>query len=211
MLEWLVAFPGLVDDHGQGRLAAPTGFRLVQKTNPSGSLAPAPTVWTYLLASSVTVLKYPSLQGWFSRCADRRIATLARKLVPWASCTNRRMPASVVSSPTTVALIRMDESYTTMLATTFSSTPFGPGFASPVIIDSSSSASPSTISASAGTVRRSEPGRRPPRGSRGTPSLLCRRLPSRPRRAGALPASRASRSLTDGPHLHPVAKEHDGH
>jgi hypothetical protein len=84
------------------------------------------------------------------------------------------MPASVVSSPTAVILTRMDESVATVPATTFSPAPFGTGFDSPVIIDSSSSASPSTISPSAGTrpperTRTTSPS---PRSSRDTFSVV---------------------------------------
>ncbi len=61
------------------------------------------------------------------------------------------MPANAVSSPTAVTRTRTDESVATVPATTRSPTPFATDLDSPVIIDSSNSASPSSIEPSAGT------------------------------------------------------------
>ncbi len=63
----------------------------------------------------------------------------------------RWMPANAVSSPTAVTRKRSDESVETVPATTVSPTDRATGRDSPVIIDSSSSAVPSTISPSTGT------------------------------------------------------------
>ncbi len=61
------------------------------------------------------------------------------------------MPASAVSSPTASTRTRIAESVATVPATTRSPVVRATGRDSPVIIDSSSSAAPSTIRPSAGT------------------------------------------------------------
>ena len=61
------------------------------------------------------------------------------------------MPARVVSSPTAVTRTRIAESVDTVPATTREPVVLATGRDSPVIIDSSSSAAPSTITPSAGT------------------------------------------------------------
>ena len=68
-----------------------------------------------------------------------------------ASATSRWMPASAVSSPTAVTSTRRPESVATVPATTGSPGPRRTGRDSPVIIDSSTSAVPSTTWPSAGT------------------------------------------------------------
>ena len=69
-----------------------------------------------------------------------------------ASVTRRWMPASAVSSPTAVTLMRRPESVATVPATTRSPGPRDTGRDSPVTIDSFIAAVPSTISPSAGTL-----------------------------------------------------------
>ena len=121
------------------------------------------------------------------------------------------MPASAVSSPTAVTRTRIAESVATVPAVTLSPSPLATGFDSPVIIDSSSSARPATISPSAGTRA---PGRTsttsPTRSSSSEHSL---RLPV----AHALGLvreqlrERAQRAtgLTERLHLLPVPEQHD--
>nr|KEP24375.1 hypothetical protein DA06_16070 [Georgenia sp. SUBG003] len=67
-----------------------------------------------------------------------------------ASATSRWMPARAVSSPTAEMRTRRALSVATVPATTWSPTSRRTGLDSPVIIDSSTSAPPSTISPSAG-------------------------------------------------------------
>ena len=91
-----------------------------------------------------------------SQAAARSASRWAREEEFWASATSLRMPASAVSSPVAVISIRRPESVATVPATTVSPTLRRTGRDSPVIIDSSISAVPSTMRPSAGTA---EPGR----------------------------------------------------
>ncbi|MDI2023326.1 hypothetical protein PJL18_03874 [Paenarthrobacter nicotinovorans] len=68
----------------------------------------------------------------------------------WASATSRWMPASAVSSPTAVTVTRTVLSVATVPATTGSPSARSTVLDSPVIIDSSNSARPSTMVPSAG-------------------------------------------------------------
>ena len=121
------------------------------------------------------------------------------------------MPASAVSSPTASTRTRNDESVDTVPATTRSSGPLATGWDSPVIIDSSSSASPSTIVPSAGTrppgrTSTTSPTRRSPTGTRAHVvavdelGLVGQQLGQRRQRAAG---------LADGLHLLPVPEQHD--
>ena len=86
-----------------------------------------------------------------SRAAKRSASAWARLPLAWASATRRWIPASAVSSPTASTCTRSEESVETVPATTRSPIVLATGLDSPVIIDSSNSAVPSTIVASAGT------------------------------------------------------------
>ena len=122
------------------------------------------------------------------------------------------MPASAVSSPTASTRTRMAESVDTVPATTRSPTSLATGLDSPVIIDSSSSAEPSTISPSAGTraperTSTTSPGRR---SSIATDSTVA----VGPDPLGLVGQQRGQRGegvlgLAEGPHLLPVAQQHD--
>ena len=84
-----------------------------------------------------------------------------------ASATSLRMPAKVVSSPTAVTLTRTPESVAMVPATTRSPEPRWTGTDSPVTIDSSKAAVPSTMTPSAGTEA---PGRTTTTSSRRRPA-----------------------------------------
>ena len=68
-----------------------------------------------------------------------------------ASSTRRMMLASVVSSPTAVALMAIQPRWDTVAPVTASPTPFSTGMGSPVMADSSMEAEPSTTLPSTGT------------------------------------------------------------
>ncbi len=123
------------------------------------------------------------------------------------------MPASAVSSPTASTRTRTDESVDTVPATTRSPGPLATGLDSPVIIDSSSSAAPSTIVPSAGTrppARTSTTSPTPELGERDRAhvvavddlGLVGQQLGQRRQRAAG---------LADRLHLLPVAEQHDRH
>ena len=124
------------------------------------------------------------------------------------------MPARAVSSPTASTRTRIAESVDTVPATTRSPTSLATGFDSPVIIDSSSSADPSTISPSAGT-------RAPERTSTTSPtrrssSAMVSTCPSGADPLGLIGQQRGERGegvlgLAERLHLLPVAEQHDRH
>ena len=87
-----------------------------------------------------------------SQPAARSARRCARDVEFCASSTRRWMPASVVSSPMAVTSTRSPESVATVPAVTASPIPRATGLDSPVIIDSSTSARPSTMRPSAGTL-----------------------------------------------------------
>ena len=87
-----------------------------------------------------------------SQPAARSASRCARDVEFCACATRRWMPASVVSSPTALTLTVIAESAVTVPATTLSPTLRVTRSDSPVIIDSSSSAVPSMITPSAGTL-----------------------------------------------------------
>ncbi len=103
------------------------------------------------------------------------------------------MPASAVSSPTASMRTRMAESVATVPATTRSPGPLATGRDSPVIMDSSTSASPSTIAPSAGTREPERTRTRSPTVSSATGTGVAR--PSAPMRSassGSMAARAAS-------------------
>ncbi len=87
-----------------------------------------------------------------SQAAALSASRCARDDEFWASVTSRWMPASAVSSPTAVTLTRSPESVATVPATTVSPMLRRTGSDSPVTMDSSISAAPSTMTPSAGTL-----------------------------------------------------------
>src|SRR4029453_14054364 len=145
------------------------------------------------------------------------------------------MPARGGSSPTASTRTRRAESVTTVPATTRAPSPLGTGRDSPVIIDSSSSAAPSTTTPSAGTrppgrTRTTSPTPRPaietvrvpPPGTRATPwgstdaqvGERDRRGPPAGDRVGLVgqqggQGAKGAGGRAGGPHLQPVAQQHD--
>ena len=124
------------------------------------------------------------------------------------------MPARAVSSPTASTRTRIAESVDTVPATTRSPTSLATGFDSPVIIDSSSSAEPSTISPSAGTRAPERTSTTSP-----TPQLVERdrlHLSVGADPLGLVGQQRGERGegvlgLAERLHLLPVAEQHDRH
>ena len=87
-----------------------------------------------------------------SHAAARSAMRWARDDELWAAATRRWMPASAVSSPVAVTSTRRPESVATVPAVTRSPAVRGTVRDSPVTIDSSISARPSTMTPSAGTL-----------------------------------------------------------
>ena len=128
----------------------------------------SPRAWGQAMTSTVAVLMSAS-SGWPKAIHTTRVTTpaasamknsraaalsariCARDWEAWASATRRMMPDSAVCSPTAVTLTRRLPPAATVPATTVSPTSFETGRDSPLIIDSSTSAAPSTTVPSAGT------------------------------------------------------------
>jgi len=106
------------------------------------------------------------------------------------------MPASAVSSPTAATRTRIADPTATVPATTCSPSSFATGFDSPVTIDSSISARPSSIRPSAGIRAPGRTSTRSPRasapvGTVSTPSAVTRSASSGSSSASAASAPRA--------------------